>query len=111
MYWVATVPLKDFHIVEGEEFVRPMKMLPAWDIHQRFSRNFCSECGTRVFNEFYVDKDRSENLLVGDHRAIFPASLDRVPDSYLPTKHAWCSEAVLDLSKLHDNLPRSDTFE
>lgn len=58
--------------------------------NKNLKRWFCSNCGTRVYNE--LSKVDSEEV------GLFPSTLDKIPDSYHPQYHVWTSEAVLPMT-------------
>jgi hypothetical protein len=95
LYCVVFVPSEKFHITKGQSLIKPYKK-DAGDEKQP-TRNFCTNCGTRVFN--------SHSTGIGFFPSLLKEELQRnLPAKFKPTCH-WCSkEAVLDLSKINDEV-------
>ncbi|KAL6043937.1 Glutathione-dependent formaldehyde-activating enzyme [Balamuthia mandrillaris] len=102
LYHVVYLPSPRFRVAQGQDLVREFskKSEPPCIV-----RAFCSTCGTRLYN-----------LLPGSarlsaHTGFFPALLEEqaqreLPALFRPKQHHLHHEAVLDLSLLHDDLPR-----
>lgn len=94
MYHVIYIPKEDFLITKGTEYVSVYTKTI-----NRVTRNFCSNCGSRIYN---VDSDG-----VG----FFPNLLDEeiqknLPEKFKSTLHHLTAEAVLNVDQIADGIRR-----
>ena len=110
--WIAMVPLSEFSIIKGSEFVRQYKPSPEWDTEKTFSRSYCVQCGSKIWNEMTIAKPFVESMPAGEYRGVFPAMFDvsPIPLRFKPTAHIYTKEAITDLQYLSDGLPRFSRF-
>lgn len=100
MYNVAILPRSSFFITEGEDLVNHFRKDPSSIIF----RNFCSNCGTRLFNDFRAEEGVSA-FPPGDYAGTFPALYHYIPESFKPQMHIRCIEAVYEIpEKCNDGL-------
>jgi hypothetical protein len=108
MYSTALFPASAVVVTEGEDLIT--RYTPP-NSKVQFSRSFCSRCASRVINHM---TSTGEFLPAGDYRGIFHGSLnakpEEIPEAFRPTAHIWCKEALVDLTKLNDNLPQFPEF-
>jgi hypothetical protein len=95
MLWTVIIPRDKFRITKGQSLVKEFKK--AVDEEGKPTRSFCTNCGTRVCN------------LVPMGLGFFPSLLEEdiqrhLPEKFKPVCH-WCSkEAIVDLTKLNDEV-------
>ena len=98
VYEACYVGKDELEITEGKEFVKVYQC--TWD---DFTRNFCSNCGTIIFNEVTSLKIKG----------FFPNTLDssfqkNIPDKFKPNMHI-CVDEALNVNPHEDGLPKLTT--
>lgn len=94
LYNCAYFPKQYFTILKGQSNLKYFQ-----GENKNLKRWFCSNCGTRLFNEFI--KDDIEEI------GIFPNTLESIPDIYKPQYHVWTSQSILSMKLFeNDNLPK-----
>src|SRR3990167_1690994 len=101
----ATCCVKDteFIIEQGQELLKDYfsPNHPA-----KLNRRFCSNCGSRVYNSLQMSDGGW--LPAGNYVSTFQGLFDNnhVPDAFKPTNHLFTKEAIVDVSKIDDGLPK-----
>merc|ERR1712137_513053 len=107
VYQMFLVQSSEFSVTKGHDSVKHNWMKPVWAETKCCSRSYCAECGSRVWNVSRVEKQFSELMPCGEYHGVLPGNLTMtLPDAFKPTMHLFCSEAIVDLSKWDDGLPK-----
>lgn len=107
MYQTFIIPVNELTINEGEDQIKKYQFKPAWAKEQCCSRSFCARCGARLFSEMIVSKENASILPEGQFRGMYPGNIDgEIPETFKPTLHLFCKEAIFDVSKLDDGLQK-----
>ena len=96
-----------FCIVNGSELLK-------WYTREEsrrpeFRRFFCERCGSKVYNELFSSGKNPELTLCGTFPALFDDEEIATSETWSPKKHIHCQESIMDLTKIHDSLPRVQT--
>ena len=75
---------------------------------KHFKRYFCTNCGTKVYNQLNTKRNGSYLNLCGTFPSLFDDQNFATSDIWSPKKHVYCAEAIMDLSKIDDELPRCE---
>lgn len=96
-------------VTQGEEHMKKYMFQPTWAKYPCSSRTFCSNCGSRLFNEMRIDEPFMPGLEAGDYRGVLPGNLETttLPEHFKPTMHLFCNEAIMPLPD--DGLPHFPT--
>mmetsp|Transcript_19904 Transcript_19904/g.32392 ORF Transcript_19904/g.32392 Transcript_19904/m.32392 type:complete len:208 (-) Transcript_19904:199-822(-) len=103
MYQAAYFPPSSFRIVAGENNLKRFRKGKS-----DCERHFCKECGTRICTTLLKSDQPGLAGCIG----VYPALLDNVknfPDYILPSLHLNPHDAILDLSKFQDGIPRMNS--
>ena len=104
IYQYIYVKKQYFQIIEGLDL---LKWYTRADPNiNNLKRFFCKRCGSKVYNSMIAKKDDSELELWGTFPSLFEDQAIATSDTWSPRMHVHCDQSFLDLSLLHDNLPR-----
>ena len=109
MYSTAIVPQANVEVTKGEEFIKEYRFQPVWATSKCCSRSFCSNCGSRIYNEMEVIKPFMDGMPAGNYVGLLHGNLDNFPDSFKPSMHLFCKEAIFDVSVLNDDIPHFES--
>ncbi len=104
IYQYVYVEKRYFRIIEGSAFLKWYTR--AESARDSFKRFFCERCGSKVYNYLLTDKDNSEVELCGTFPSLFDDQEIATNNTWSPQVHEYCAESIVDLSLLHDDLPR-----
>lgn len=104
IYQYVYVEKQYFQIIEGSALLR-------WYTRADPERNslrryFCDRCGSKIYNYVLTDKDNSEVELCGTFPSLFDDQEIATSNTWSPRMHVYCAQSIMDLSLLHDDLPR-----
>lgn len=106
--------LHEIQITKGFERLNTVKRNPRKindntvldrDVNQRaLGRMQCSSCGTRMLNALIFPDDGTERY--GVFPSTFTEKLHNFIKTWQPRRHFNCESAILDMSSIHDGLPK-----
>ena len=114
LYMVVYFDESEITIVKGKEMLH-QKNNGEWsnldkdDIPFKHRRYACMNCGTRVLNDV-IWKDGSSRIL-GTFPNILDEAMSEMIQSWQPTMHVNCDEALLHVPSIQDGLPKYVGFE
>jgi hypothetical protein len=73
---------------------------------EHLRRNFCVNCGTKVFNSFEGPFNGQQISAAGIFPSLFDDQLLARSERWAPRMHMHCEESLMDLSRLNDGLPK-----
>ena len=104
VYQYVYVRKQDFKIIEGSELLQ-------WYTREEsrrdsFKRFFCTNCGSKVYNQLRTERSNSQVDLCGTFPSLFDDQKIATNSIWSPNKHVSCAESIMDLTNFHDELPR-----
>ena len=93
-----------FKIIEGATLLRWYTR--ADPNKNSLKRYFCDRCGSRIYNSLVTEKDNSELELCGTFPSLFDDQEIATNETWSPRMHVFCAESMMDLTLIHDDLPR-----
>ena len=104
VYQAVYVDEQDFRLDRGSELLRWYTRSESSREHYR--RHFCARCGTKVYSNLRRGPDGEEVKLIGTFPSLFDDQDVAASDTWSAKLHIFCAESLMDLSQLHDDLPR-----
>ena len=104
IYEVAWILKSGFEITQGLERLKWYTRSEITREHLR--RYFCENCGTKVFNSYEGPFNDQQVSATGIFRSLFDDQLLARSERWAPQIHMHCEESLIDLSQLHDGLPK-----
>ena len=71
-----------------------------------FKRYFCERCGSKIYNSLVFSKDGIDIDLRGTFPSLFDNQEIATSVIWSPKEHVYCGESIMNLSLLHDDIPR-----
>ena len=100
LYHAVYVEESRFQVTAGEDLLKWYTRAEA--VSDRYKRYFCGRCGSKVFSTMTEE--------TGELRGTFPSLFDdqtiATSSTWSPREHISCAESFMDLSLIHDHLPR-----
>lgn len=69
-------------------------------------RYFCGQCGTRLYSMIEQSDGVERRSLLGSYPALFDDRSKAAHPDWIARKHIHCKEAIFDIDRLRDRLPR-----
>ena len=104
LYQAAYVDEGAFHVTSGSELLNWYTRTES--ARDRFQRHFCVRCGTKVFNKLQNVVGEEEVKWIGTFPSLFDDRDVAASDTWGAQLHLFCDQSILDLSQLHDDLPK-----
>lgn len=104
LYQAVYVEEAAFFITGGTELLRWYTRMESRRVH--YQRYFCVQCGTKVFSKLETVKDGQDVKWIGTFPSLFEDQELALSGTWRPWQHIFSGESILDLSLLHDQLPK-----
>lgn len=104
VYQAVYVDEREFRIDAGGELLRWYTRNES--SREFYKRHFCVRCRTKVYSNLRKGPGGRDVNWIGTFPSLFDDQDIAASDAWSAKLHIFCAESLMDLSQLHDDLPR-----